>query len=219
MSPTAPNAGPAPAAPPKSDASRRRWVEAAYAQFLRHGYHGTSMRAIADQAGMAVGGLYHHFAGKDEIFAAVLDAYHPYHAVLPALEATQGDTVDAFVRDAAGRFKAGMDDAGARLLPLLLIEIIEHQGRHLRALSQQIAPALFTFLERLQTRPGRLRGLPAAALLRTLFALLIGFLFTDLMLRGLSPAPHRPDLDDDPWFDAMIDIYLHGILAPSEASA
>ena len=41
--------------------------------FAADGYAGTSLQAIADAAGVTKGALYHHFAGKEELFAAVYD--------------------------------------------------------------------------------------------------------------------------------------------------
>jgi AcrR family transcriptional regulator len=42
-------------------------VGAAVEVFLQNGYEGASMEAIAQRAGLTKGGLYHHFAGKDEV--------------------------------------------------------------------------------------------------------------------------------------------------------
>lgn len=218
-SPTSPAALSEPAEPSKGEATRARVIEAAHALFLKQGFHGTSMRAIADKAGLAVGGIYNHFGTKEEIFAAVLDANHPYHLVLPTLEETQGETVEAFVRDAARRFRVGLDGAETRLLPLMFMELVEFQGRHIRSLANQLLPPLLAFLQKLQTRRGRLRNLPLPVLLRALFGLLVGHLITDMILRGLKHAPALKGLEDYPWFDATVDIYLHGILAEEEPAA
>lgn len=218
MSPRA-KAPPTAADPSRGEATRARLLEAAYRLFLKQGFHGTSMREIAEAAGLAVGGIYNHFANKEEIFAAVLDAHHPYHTVLPALQETEGETIEAFVRDAAYRFKAGMDTAGRRLMPLAFMELVEFQGRHLRNLTRDLLPAMMNFVQRWRTRRGRLRDLPPAVLIRTLVGLLVGYLITDMILRGLKHAPELEGLDDYPWFDAMLDIYLHGILAEPEAAA
>ena len=42
-------------------------IQAAVDEFLENGYDGTSMDSIARRAGVSKGGLYHHFASKDEI--------------------------------------------------------------------------------------------------------------------------------------------------------
>ena len=46
-------------------------VRAALEEFLAKGYEGSSMESIAARAGLSKGGLYHHFASKDEILLYV----------------------------------------------------------------------------------------------------------------------------------------------------
>lgn len=46
-------------------------VRAALDEFLAKGYEGSSMESIAARAGLSKGGLYHHFASKDEILLYV----------------------------------------------------------------------------------------------------------------------------------------------------
>ena len=48
-------------------------VAAAVEEFTAAGYHGTSMRAVADRAGLSVPGLYHHCASKQELLVRILD--------------------------------------------------------------------------------------------------------------------------------------------------
>ncbi|GAA1914512.1 hypothetical protein GCM10009737_14840 [Nocardioides lentus] len=45
----------------------------ALSSFLEFGYHGATMRTIAERAGLSVPGLYHHYAGKQEMLLAILD--------------------------------------------------------------------------------------------------------------------------------------------------
>ena len=51
-------------------------ISAATDLFAEHGYEGTSMQMIADQAEISVGKLYLHFEGKESIYREVMD----YHA-------------------------------------------------------------------------------------------------------------------------------------------
>jgi len=48
-------------------------LRAALHTFNRTGYHGSSMRDIAAQAGMSVPGLYHHYASKQAMLGTLLD--------------------------------------------------------------------------------------------------------------------------------------------------
>jgi AcrR family transcriptional regulator len=57
--------------------SRDRILDAALELFARHGYAGTSMRQIAAAVGMRASSLYSHFAGKEAILAALIEAHGP----------------------------------------------------------------------------------------------------------------------------------------------
>jgi AcrR family transcriptional regulator len=193
----------------RGEQTRAAILEAAYHLFSQHGYHGTSMRQIAHEAGLALGGIYNHFDGKESLFAAVLDANHPYHHILPALAAAEGDTVDDFVRDAARRMHSIFADIDQRLLPLVFIELIEFHGRHVARMAETVFPHLMAFASRFAERPGRLRPLPTLTRLRTFMGLIISSVFIEAFLRS---TPLLQGMQDD-GFDGMLDIYLHGIVA------
>ena len=42
-------------------------------QFLAHGFEKASLRTICKNAGLTTGAFYSHFAGKDDLFAALVD--------------------------------------------------------------------------------------------------------------------------------------------------
>src|SRR3990172_13368732 len=102
----------------KGEQTRAAIIKAAYALFLKKGFHATSVREIAEKADLALGGIYNHFSSKEEIFAAVLDAYHPYRRILPALEAANGETIEDFVRDGAESVRAAIHGSEKHVLPL-----------------------------------------------------------------------------------------------------
>jgi AcrR family transcriptional regulator len=49
-------------------------LAAALAEFVEHGYHGTTVRDIARRAGLSVSGLYHHYPSKQEMLVGLTDA-------------------------------------------------------------------------------------------------------------------------------------------------
>lgn len=55
-------------------ATRDQLIEVATELFAKHGYEGTSIEAVLAAAGVSRGALYHHFAGKDVLFEAVVEA-------------------------------------------------------------------------------------------------------------------------------------------------
>src|ERR1700722_2503205 len=55
-------------------ATRGQLIEVATRLFTEHGYEGTSIEAVLAAAGVSRGALYHHFAGKEALFEAVVFA-------------------------------------------------------------------------------------------------------------------------------------------------
>jgi AcrR family transcriptional regulator len=58
----------------KTAGVRRRIIEACLEVFAESGYRATTMKAVAERAGISQRGLVHHFADKEELLAAVLEA-------------------------------------------------------------------------------------------------------------------------------------------------
>ncbi len=55
----------------RSNATRSKILAVARAAFVRDGYDGASLEKIATDAGFTKGALYHHYDGKEALFAAV----------------------------------------------------------------------------------------------------------------------------------------------------
>jgi len=190
----------------KGEATQSRIVEAAYALFLRQGYHGTSMRQIAESAGITMGGIYNHFASKEAIWEAVLDDKHPYHAILPLLHAAAGDSADAYVRDAARRL---VTELGRRpeLLHLMFIELVEFNGAHIPRIYAAVAPQLSALAAVLHQKSGQVRPIPLPILARSFAGLFFSYYITELIM-----PPAVAALMGENALDSFVDIYLHGIL-------
>jgi AcrR family transcriptional regulator len=73
-------------------ATRGQLVEVATRLFADHGYEGTSIDAVLSAAGVSRGALYHHFAGKEALFEAVVSAVT--ERVTAELAGTVGDCPD-----------------------------------------------------------------------------------------------------------------------------
>jgi AcrR family transcriptional regulator len=54
-------------------ATRRKILEAAFAEFYEHGFQGGSLNHIVELAGTTKGALFHHFDSKQELGYAVVD--------------------------------------------------------------------------------------------------------------------------------------------------
>jgi len=86
----------------QGEATRGQLLAIAKRLFAQQGYDGTSIETVLREANVSRGALYHHFAGKEALFAAVLEAVEADVARLIAT-AVEGLT------DPVAAFRAGCD--------------------------------------------------------------------------------------------------------------
>ena len=191
----------------RGERTQTQILQAAMRLFIDHGYHGTSMRQIAAEAGIALSGIYNHFASKEDIFLAVLFEWHPFHDVMPALIAAQGKTIEAFVWDAANRLVAQTQDR-IDFLNLMFIELVEFKGKHLPELVENYFQNVLRFTERFLEGRAELRPIPPLMLVRAFIGLFFSYIMTELMIARQLP----PEMQENA-LEYFVEIYLHGILA------
>src|SRR5271166_5384302 len=78
----------------RAQATRERIIQAARELVIEHGYDAVSTGQVLQLAGVSRGGLYHHFSGKQELMAAVLEAVESDFA--ERLAAAVADAPDPF---------------------------------------------------------------------------------------------------------------------------
>jgi AcrR family transcriptional regulator len=191
----------------KGERTRSQIIESAYILFLEQGYHGTSMRDIAQSAGIALSGTYNYFKSKDDIFYGVLMSHHPYLSIVPAMSSAQGKSIAEFVGDAAHRMVAAMNNR-PEFLKLMFIELVEFNGKHLTTIFDEVYPQVAGFAQGLNQLDGRLRDIPYPIIIRAFIGLFFSYVLTELLIAEKLPPEMRIDS-----LDHFIDIYLHGILA------
>jgi AcrR family transcriptional regulator len=197
----------------RGDRARGEILQAAHRLFVERGFHGTSMRQIAQEAGIALGGIYNHFSSKEDIFASVFLERNPYLDVIPLLKTAQGDTVEELVRDAANRLVDNLEKR-KDFLNLMFIELVEFKGQHIPQIFQRIFPEIMGFAQRFTTSQGELRPIPLLLVVRAFVGLFFSFMITDILIAEQLPPEMRENA-----LDHFVDIYLHGILrqdAPAE---
>jgi AcrR family transcriptional regulator len=191
----------------KGETTRLAIEDAAIELFLSQGYHATSMRQIAEHAGLALGGIYNHFKSKDEIFEGIIIDKHPYRQILPAILEAQGETAEEFVRNAA---QIVLRELGERpvFLKLMFIEMVEFNGKHGSMMLKEIAPKVLPVFEKVIKARKGLRVANPAMLMRSFFGMVISFYVTEMVISNSVIGKLMPK---NP-MDAYVDIFLHGIL-------
>ncbi|HJQ13429.1 MAG TPA: TetR/AcrR family transcriptional regulator [Anaerolineales bacterium] len=194
----------------KGETTRLAIEDAALELFMEQGYHATSMRQIAKRANLALGGIYNHFANKEEIFEAIIVDKHPYRRILPAILAAEGETVEEFFKNA---FHIVTSELAGRpeFVNLMFIELVEFKGKHGALLLKEIAPKILPVFENVIKSRKNLRVTNPALLLRSFIGMEISYLITEMMISNSTIRKLMPKNIED----AYIDIYLHGIVKES----
>ena len=86
----------------QGETTRAQLLAIARRLFARHGYDATSIETVLREANVSRGALYHHFAGKNALFAAVLEA------VEADVARSIGKAVEG-ITDPVAAFRAGCD--------------------------------------------------------------------------------------------------------------
>ena len=192
---------------------RDRILQAARHLFLARGFNGSNLRDIAKEATVSMGGIYHHFASKEEI----------YEALLPATElAQQMPKVAALFRapefpenlSAIGRAIFDLVRAHKDDFKLVYIDILEFQGRNIKPLIDALYGAFVqnsdVLLQRHQGQRS-LRDVHPAVFTRSIIALFLHFYLESVMLQ--QSLSDDIGLSEDEIADQMATLLLHGIMA------
>lgn len=196
----------------KGEATRLAIEDAALNLYVEQGYHATSMRQIADQAGLALGGIYNHFKSKEEIFEAIILDKHPYKKILPVVLGTETDGLEEFL---SNTMQVVIKELGTETyyMKLLLIELVEFNGKHGASLLKKIAPDVLPVFERLVKSRRDLRVTNPAMLMRFFFGMILSYFLTGMLISDSMIGKLMPK---NP-VDAYVDAVLHGILKSETA--
>jgi AcrR family transcriptional regulator len=192
--------------------TRKAILDAAEQLILNQGYHGTSMRQIAREVGIAVGGIYNHFSGKEAIFAALLERHQPYSDIVDRLAAVPGENVTEMVEEAA---RVVIDELmeDPVFIRLALIDLQEFDGDTLFRVATQMIQGMLAFVDRLVALGSVRQDIPPPVLVRS-FAGLIGFYVLSEIVAFGGDAPRLVVAFDGEidWIGGLTEIYLNGVL-------
>jgi AcrR family transcriptional regulator len=191
----------------RGERTRSDIIAAAHDLFIQQGYHGTSMRQIAEKAGVALGGLYNHFASKEDVFHEVFLVYHPYREMMPVILEAEGASVEAFMSAAIRTLMAQLNQR-PDVLNLMFIELVEFKSAHVAEIFGEISPWAFKIIEKIHSlNKGELRPIPPMLIIRIFVSVFLGFYLTDIAFR-----PHLPPEFGEGAIDAYVEVLLHGFV-------
>ncbi len=197
--------------------TRDRLVEAAVRLFSRPGSGPISIEAIAAEAGLTKGAVYHHFADRAELLRSIARRVSPVDEMRAQIEpAIQLPARDGLVAIARAYYSAMRKRADlVRNLAANSSEDPELARVVMSEIIGQGAPMMIAWVG-LQIQKGNLRPIDPALLIQALFGpvfLLVVLgpaVFDELALMGIHPA-----IDN---VEAYVDLLLDGVAQPDSTS-
>ena len=204
----------------QAEATRQQLIDVARQLFTERGYAGTSVEDIIERAGVARGALYHHFPGKDALFAAVYQVVQAEVAttvVTAALAA--GDPAQAVYTGLSAFLDACLQPEFRQIVVLDSVPVLQRQAwkeggtehSELDMLSHVLTPLAAAYLPGLDIQAlahvalGGLYGAalyiarsPEPATARAAADVVLDTLITGLR-SGASPPASRPARHKEPW--------------------
>jgi len=132
----------------RSERSRTQILDTALKLFAHRGYGATSVRDIAEEAGLSKRNVYHHFPDKESIFRALLDRYFdamstpdfPFNRALAT--GTFPENLEQMGRAARETVKAYRD-----YVALIYVDVVEFDGSHIRKFYAEMAKRFESFMK------------------------------------------------------------------------
>lgn len=194
--------------------SRAQILAAALKLFSRYGYHGTSLRDIAEAAKASTGNVYHHFPDKESIFTALIEEYldmisspdHPFNRALVA--GVFPTDLEAMARS----LRQSMVEYREHAL-LVYVDAVEFEGKHLKRMYGEMADRFQAFLDQWgpTLRLDRLReGVSPLTAIMVVTRFFVQYFAVEIAFRVPN---HFGKASDEALVD-IVDVLQYGLLKP-----
>lgn len=170
-------------------ARREQLLAAALHCFVVKGFHQTSMRDIAAQAGVSLGSLYNHFESKSALIAEIAQMESTELAPLEA-QLTKQRGRSGLLRFARDYAALHQDSARLMLGAEVLSELLRHPelATPFLVTRHRLVQALAAALEHARAEGELAQGMAAPDLAGLLLDAIEGRCFMDALARGQTPA-------------------------------
>lgn len=170
------------------DANRRKIERVALKLFCAQGFHGTSMRQIAERSRVSLGNIYNYYKTKDELFTSIVNHYgvvmHRERQAL--LEAVKDPSDPRQIISLALKIRDLVDRHGDFWL-LMYVDVTEFGNRHFKKFFSGLPDLFRRQYARQFSRPGlkkSLQGIDPAVLFSAMWMQLFNYFLVERLFRG-----------------------------------
>ncbi|MFC3916119.1 TetR/AcrR family transcriptional regulator [Deinococcus metalli] len=160
-------------------------LDAARVCFSQQGYHRTTMRAVARQAGLAEGTLYNHFRNKDDLLLGLFGALGEQTRASMVPEDMAALDLRPFLEAFLAAPLAALAQDGHALFRIVVSEALVRPALG-RALAAAFAETGALGAQLLAARP-ELRGVDTAPMIHTGLSLVLGLTLQHALEHGTPP--------------------------------
>ncbi|MHA1963487.1 MAG: TetR/AcrR family transcriptional regulator [Candidatus Thorarchaeota archaeon] len=186
------------------DSTKKQILESAFQMFVEKGFSGSSMRDIAEHAGIKAASIYNHFENKEQIFETVFIEKHPMFRILEILDSVRGDTAEELLYNATERLNKELRSE-PRLLNLFFVELVEMDGKHIERAIKINFPTDSNFIKQIYEKKSEIRDIPIPVLIRSL----VGTIFANITFNWFIGKSNTKRWGTQA---QMTDVLLRGIL-------
>ena len=190
---------------PDDETTKQRILDSAYELFVKNGYRGSSMRDIAENAGIKAASIYNHFDTKENIFEAVFVEKHPLFRILEILDGVEEETGEELLTNAINHLNKELTNS-PDLLNLFFVELVEMDGKHIPRAIETNFPPDSKFMKQIFAFKKEFRDIREPVLVRAL----IGTVFANIIFNWFIGSVKLKRWGTN---SEMIDVLLRGILA------
>lgn len=203
----------------RSERSRAHILEAALGLFSHQGYRATSIREIAERAGVSTGNVYHHFRDKDTIFKELLTQYWsaiedpdlPFNRALAA-----GSFPDNL--EVIGEAARDMIVTYRRHVTLIYVDVVEFEGKHIQKFYGDMSGRFERFAQQHPSRDASQARLRQGVSLGAGLMLATRFFMNYFAVEVLFGVPDHFGKDTKQMVALIADVLRHGLAAPPPAA-
>ncbi len=202
----------------RSERSRTAILEASLELFSSQGYRGTSIREIAEAAGVSTGNVYHHFPDKETIFQTVLGQY--WNAIespdFPFNKALASGTFPDNLEELAVAARESVR-LWRRHVALIYVDVVELSGNHIRKFYSEMASRFERFLvTHGESLSGEIRpGVPVTTAVMLASRVFLQYYAVEI----LFGVPDQFGKDSDRVVGEIAEILRHGMLKESRLAS
>lgn len=203
----------------RSQRSRASILDAALDLFSHQGYRATTIRDIADAAGVSTGNVYHHFKDKEAIFRSLLDQYwatidHPNFEFNRAMASgafpDNLETIGRAARDMIRKYR--------RYIALIYVDVIEFEGTHVRKFYASMSQRFDAFAQKHKGLVPENRKLRPGISLGAALMVATRFYMNYYAVEELFGVPNHFGKSSEDALREVADVLRHGLLAHEDAA-